>query len=318
MPALVGSVTLPPLPPPLQQPSLLQLPVLSWATPAPLGGSVVPLSGDLDRGWHVLNIDGLGSVPRSLTTAARARGGSRLRNQRLDGRSIILSILIWGDTEAQFVQRWWELEDLLCGTDVDRPGVLSVLRPGQSQARVIDAYYASGFDGEPGAGILDDVVVVTLTCPGGLFRAAEPVTFEWKPEDPVDFFDDGFPAVSADSIGGEQDVTNVGKVDAWPDWTIIGPADGLTAAITTNGVTRQFVFTPVGGALEDGAAATITTDPRAVLGPNGENWTAAVNWATGRPWPIPRGTSRITFTAAGVEAGKTRILLAFHPQFRVA
>ncbi|MFI7249786.1 hypothetical protein [Micromonospora chalcea] len=314
MPVVVkgAGTTPPPVVVPGPPADLLQLPVLTLTTP---DEQVVPLS-DITLGWCVEEIQGLGSVPRTVTTAPRSRGGVRMRNQRLEARTLILTVLLHGRTPAEFAQRWLHLEGLLCDTDVDRLAQLTITRPGQP-SRTIDVYYVSGFDGEPGYGIVDDVLVLTLGCPDGLFRSAEPIKFAWAPEEPVDFFTD-YPAVSGASVGGSQDITNPGQVDAWGAWTIRGPASGLTAAITTAGVTRQFTFTPVGGPLGDGQVATITSDPRAVIGPAGQNWTQAINWSTGRLWPIPRGESRISMAATGGVAGKTRVAFEFYPRWRAA
>ena len=283
--------------------------VVTWTSPS---GVTVPLT-DPSLGWWVRTIEGLGSAPRSLTTAPRAQGGVRLRHQRLDVRRIILGIVVVGETPAEIDDRWRHIEAAIASTDVDRPGVLTVAYPGRR--RHIDAYYESGLDRRAEGAVGYDADAVTLMCPDPLWRA-DPIVIEWMHEEPVDFFDDDYPALSSSAIAGAREVYSPGDVPAMPTTYITGPVTQLIAAIDQDEWHRQYTVTPP-SPLGAGETITITADPIAVIGPNGELWTEAIDWSTGRPWPIPPGRATVTITATGAVPGATQVRMAWAPRYRV-
>lgn len=191
------------------------------------------------------------------------------------------------------------------------PGRLRALRPDGS-AREIECYYQAGFDGEPGQGWLWDTAVLSLYCPDPFWRdvKAESIPYSYAGA-PVSYLSP-YLTVSPSSVLGVTTAHNAGDVEAWPTWTIIGPA---TAVVATNHSTGEsFTLT---GTLTAGQVATITTDPPAVRGPGGANWSNKLSWPGAVLWGLQPGVNDVEFAVAGAAAG-TKITLSYVPRYETA
>jgi hypothetical protein len=104
-------------------------------------------------------------------------------------------------------------------------------------------------------------------------------------------------------------IDNPGEVDAWPVWTITGPATVITATNVSTG--QSFVLTKT---LAAGELVTITTQRPTVRGPLGENLVNALNWPSCYLWPLIPGTNQVNFAVAGASTG-TAIELSFYPRW---
>src|SRR5690606_30720906 len=83
---------------------------------------------------------------------------------------------------------------------------------------------------------------------------------------------DPFPQVSSGQVLGETTLTNPGDVEAWPTWTITGPASLVTITHLDTG--EEFAVDPGAdgidhGPLLEGEQVVVTTDPPRVRGPEG-------------------------------------------------
>ncbi|MEV1321953.1 hypothetical protein AB0J14_38395 [Micromonospora arborensis] len=256
---------------------------------------------------------GLGAAPVELVTDPHPRGGTRVRHVQPQSRVITWPLFIEGASHLEFIGRYRDLARAFTSTRWRGPGRLRVARP-DGATREIEAFYQAGFDGEPGRGWLFDNVVLSLFCEDPYWRATSPVTLPYVNGDPVSYLDP-YLTVSPSSVLGSTTATNPGDVEAWPSWTIVGPASEVTATNATTG--QSFTLTPIGGALTDGQTVTITTDPPAVRGPAGEVWSGALNWPGAVLWGLVPGLNDVEFSVSGASAA-TSITLAYVPRYETA
>ena len=191
-------------------------------------------------------------TPWGLTTYSlntRAVGqipGEQLQSVRAGVRTFALPVQIEGDTEAEIDERLGWLGQVL---DPGREIRVQYRRPDGTE-REISALYAGGADSvsaTSNAGHLQRHVVVPLIMKAlwPFWRStANPVTTEG----PVTFTDRDFDIVT---------LTNGGDVDAWPEITVTGYAEGIEAINLTTG--RWWRVRRV---LEVGDVLRIDTDPR--------------------------------------------------------
>lgn len=289
--------------------------VATWIAP---DGSVWPLM-DEASGVRTLaeGISGLDAAPITLTRDKQARGGTRVRHVQAEERVITWPLEIWSDeSHLEFVQRWRTMLDAITQTTELGPGWLQLARP-DGTVRQIACYYQDGFEGKQGLGILADQAVITLLAPDPYWQdtVATSIPRDYATGHP---FLAPFPTVSSAHVLGDTVVTNPGEITAWPEWTITGPASGLTATLTSTGA--SFTLSPgatAHGNLLAGETATIRTNPMQVRGPAGEVWTSAINFPGAVLWGLPRGDSAVTFALTGAGPG-SHIELRFYPRYRSA
>lgn len=284
-------------------------------------GTVWPLT-DKTIGWFTLSdgVSGLDAAPYELTKDAYPRGGSRLRHAQPVERTVIWPIYVYGDDHVEFIGRWRALAEALTSTLRDGPGWLEIARPDGTRRR-IQVIYQDGFEGrgEQGYYIRSDVAVLTLYCPDPYWIDPVPVTTQRSHSTGVDFFDP-FPSVSSSQVLGATTLFNPGSVDAWPTWTITGPASLVTITNTDTG--EEFVLDPDAdgiehGALLEGETVTVTTDPPRVRFEDGSVWTAALNWPGATLWPLRKGLNNVSFQLDGADTGST-VRASFHARYEMA
>ncbi|MEV1157737.1 hypothetical protein AB0J27_20295 [Micromonospora chokoriensis] len=273
-------------------------------------GSEWPLSTP-ERGWSTIDdVSGLGATPVDLVTDPHPRGGARVRHIQPQARSITWPLLVWGESHLQFLDRWRALARAFAMTRRRGPGRLRILRPDGS-AREIAVYYEAGFDGEPGRGWTDDVAAISLFAEDPYWATRDPVTQRYTIAAPRTFLSP-YPSLSSGRVLGQAVVDNAGDVEAWPEWTITGPATGITATNTTTGQAFTLTYT-----LTAGQTVTITTDPPTVRGPAGQNISGALSWPGAVLWHLDPGRNDVNFAVSGATGGAS-VELRYRPRFETA
>lgn len=292
--------------------------VATWFAP---DGTVLPLTAP-DSGLitQADGVSGLGSAAITITTDERARGGVKVRHIQPGSRAITWPIYVHGADHMEFITRWRAVERAFTSTSEQGPGRLEIARPDGS-ARVVDAYYESGFEpsGKQGYYIASDFAVLSLLCEDPYWRDRQPNTVHREFAEGVDY-QSPYPSVSSSQVLGETTVTNPGDVDAWPDWTMTGPASVLTAARLDTGDAFSLNPSATGiahGNLVAGEFVTVETDPPRVRFMDGSNWTGALNWPGAVLWPLPPGTTDVTFDLEGAAAGSA-VDLTYFPRYKSA
>ncbi|WP_119728333.1 phage tail family protein [Thermomonospora amylolytica] len=312
MPIIAGTTTAPPP----QPPPAFGTPTATWYAP---DGTIWPLT-DPATGWKTLrDVVGLDTPPYQMTTDPHPRGGARVRHQQPQPRLITWPLLVRGRTSAEIESRWRALEDAITQTVDLGPGVLEVVRPGGGGARRISAHYQEGFEDDLK---LPDkrLAVITFYCEDPFWYDPVPVTIYREHGTAVDFLA-SYPSVSSSQVLGATTLVNPGKVVAWPEWVITGPATQITATLVATGESWTLTPADVGGTLAAGDEVRISTDPPRVryhpaAGPV-EVWTEALDWPSAVLWGLPRGNSDVVFQVDGAAAG-TSITLSFHPRYKTS
>ncbi|MFD6638331.1 hypothetical protein ACFWDN_21220 [Micromonospora chalcea] len=271
-----------------------------------------PLS-DPGLGWATIDeVDGLGAVEYELSTDPHPRGGSRVRHSQPVSRIVNWPLLVWGDTHVEFLARWRALARAftLSRRLTLPPGRLRVYRPDGS-AREILVRYQGGFKGEPGYGFTEDTAIAVLYAEDPYWRDVAPVTLSYGTAAPRRFLSP-FPSVSSGNVLGEAEVWNPGDAEAWPEWTLTGPCDGITATNHTTGEAFTLTYP-----LAAGQTVTITTEPPTVRGPAGQVLTWALNWPGAVLWGLAPGPNDVDFAVTGTQPG-TAVDLSFVSRYETA
>ncbi|SBT64214.1 Phage tail protein [Micromonospora sediminicola] len=315
MPVYVGTISTPP--PPVDTPSPIPTPapppvdpgrpVAVWIAP---DGTEWPLTNDSTLFFTLNAVTGWGAAPINIVADDHPRGGTRVRHIQPQPRTITWPLRVRADTHLELVAGWRALSNAFTQTRRLGPGRLRIMRP-NGDAREILAYYQQGFDGEPGQGHTYDTAVLSLYCEDPFWRAVRPLSLPYAYGTAVSYLSP-YLTVSPSSVLGTATAVNEGNVEAWPTWTIVGPA---TAVVATNLSTGEaFTLT---GTLTAGQVATITTDPPAVRGPGGANWTGKLTWPGAQLWALQPGLNNVEFAVAGAAAG-TAITLSYVPRYETA
>lgn len=328
MPLITAPVVTPPpaggvTPPPAHFPEI----GYASATYTDPSGKVWPLT-DEGAGWFTLSsgVSGLGAAPYELTSDPHPRGGARLRHAQPQPRAIVWPIYVYGDTHTEFLGRWRALataftRTLREGPDGRRtPGWLEISRPDGTRRRIA-VHYRDGFEGRgtQGSGIVSDAAALTLWCEDPYWQDPVEVAVH-REAGTLSSFLAPYPTVSSSQVLGETVITNPGDVVVWPRWTITGPASLITFTHQDTG--DVFSLNPsapsVGhGALLAGETVTVTTDPPSVRGPDGSNWSGALNWPEAVLWGLAPGENRLSFQLDGSGAGSA-VDLRFNPRHETA
>lgn len=214
--------------------------------------------------------------------------GSRFRGSRVQARPIEWLVHVYSDTDSV---EWMERDRAFWGSfSFNEPGTWEVQAPNGKARRIrcrldSDGGYSFGHD-PAGKGWATYPVNLIADEP---FWRGDPVSREWpgNPDEGLLFneLDGGAPPffISNSTSAGGAVMMNPGDVEAWPVWTVTGPAAGVT--VTVDGGT---VGLPD---LSAGQTLVVNTDPRVA--------TAIVNGTTDKsaqatPWdprPIPPGES---------------------------
>lgn len=299
------------------------LPGVGFATASFIGpdGRTWPLTDEL-TGWFTLadGVSGLGVTPYDLTKDSHPRGGSRLRHAQPADRTIIWPLHVYGDTHMEFIARWRSLGTAFAATLHDGPGWLEIARPDGTRRRIA-FMYEDGFEGRAtqGSYIVSDTAILTLYCEDPYWIDPVPVTDQRSYGVGVDYLNP-YPQVSSGQILGATTLTNPGPVEAWPTWTITGPADLVT--VTNVGTGESFILDPDAdgidhGSLLAGEQIVVSTNPPRVRGPAGETWTGALNWPGATLWSLRKGVNNVSFQLDGAGAG-SQVQVSFNARYEMA
>jgi hypothetical protein len=191
--------------------------------------------------------------------------------------------------------------------------LLRITRP-DGTAREIEAYYEDGWTGTAGENWVSANPVLTLYCPDGYWRDVDAQVVRREHQTAGRPFLSPFLSVSNSQVLGASAINNPGDVDAWPSWTITGPAASVTATNATTGEAFTIDYD-----LLAGEQITITTTRLRPLvrGPGGQNLVGSLNWPGAVLWSLLPGVNDVNFSIAGSAEG-TAIELAFHPRYEAA
>lgn len=297
--------------------SAMEIPSLMWTSPQGVEYTLNLPALDAYGYLATAGVTGFGIAPITIATDPHPRGGVRVRHIQPQPRMITLPLYIEGSSEIEFRTRWRALAQAFAETRRLGPGLVTVLRPDGTR-RLIEAYYQDGWDVNPGMGAMRDVVALTLMCPDPFWRDLEPTLAANAYAPAAGDFLDPLPTISSAQTLGETTVHNPGGVEAWPTWTVTGPASQITA---TNLTTEEsWTLDPVafdGGPITAGQTITVTTDPPTVTGPDGSDWTGAMNWPAAVLWPLDPGTNDVEFLVSGSSSG-TSMSAEFYARYETA
>lgn len=294
----------PPPPPPVVVPSLYA----EWRAP---DGTVLPLhQPDPAAGWLTTRgIAGWGAVPRSRVDDPSPRGGVAVRHVRAEPRLLTWPLHLYSEESPdEYAQIMRRITGLFTQTAELGAGVLRVRHP-DGVTREIEAVYEDGLGGDAGQGWMSSTPVLTLFCPDGFWRDIAPQVVRREYQVTYDFLEDDFPQVTSGQVLGSSTIFNPGDTDAWPDWTITGPATAITATNQRTG--EAFTLTHT---LEATEQIRITTHPPTVVGPDDSDITDDLDWPGAVLWPLKRGTNPVTFAVTGSDLG-TSIALAYTARY---
>ena len=288
-----------------------EMPLVSFTDPA---GLVTKLS-DWENGW-VLQPGAKGlDMPAYQFTQDESPGidGYAVRQVRAQGKDIILPIAFWADdSRAAYLER--------------RRGLIRSLNPKRGQgtltvtqsdgtSRSIGARYTTGLEGDESldaAGARWCITVLTFACPSPFWLGA-PVTTEWRAAVSGTFFPVLPLAVGNSQVLGAVTVDNDGDDDAYPVWTITGPATSISL---TNVTTGQVLV----------LARSITVGDTVVIDTRERQQTALLNGVTNlwgnisdssTLWALEPGTNDLTLTVTG-STSNTRVSMTYQPRYLAA
>ena len=290
---------------------------LTWISPQ---GTAYPLTSDTGLISYGLlaveGVKGLGAAQRTITADAHRNGGTRIRRIQPQPRIITLPVYVEGTTQAQFRQRWQALADAFGATRWYGPGRLRITHD-DGTSRETEAYYQDGFDPEHG-GTYQDTAVVQLYCPDAFFRATSPTLITRSSLPTGSSFFEPFPQVTSSQTLGTSSVTDTGGVEAWPVWTLNGPADVLTATNVTTGEAFELDVTGFRGTpLLAGESVVIDSAIPTIHGPSGANYTGALNWPSAILWSLLPGTADVSFVVSG-SGSETSVEASFYARYEIA
>lgn len=183
-------------------------------------------------------------------------------------------------------------------------GYLRITRPSDDAVRQIACLYQGGLDGSMAEGSPSyTVVVVSLLAP-------DPYWTDITETQAV---------YTQANIGAALGVVNSGDVDAYPIWTITGPASNI---VLTNQTTGKVLSLTANGGLTLLAGDTLTIDTRPssqrttlpIINQNGASFYNRVN-AGGSLWWLNRGANTFTIAASGT-SGATTFIVRWLPRYR--
>ncbi|WP_244204181.1 phage distal tail protein [Streptomyces africanus] len=311
MPILVAT-QLPETPPGVPWPTRVnEMPLVSFTDPAGLR----TVFSDWENGW-VLQPGAKGlDMPQYAFTQDESPGidGYEIRQVRAQGKEIALPIAFWADdSRAAYLAR---RRGLIRSLNPKRgTGTLTVTQA-DGTSRTIGARYSAGLEGDESldaAGARWCINVLTFACPKPFWLGAE-VTTEWRAAVAGTFFPILPLVVGNSQVLGSVTVDNDGDDDAFPVWTITGPA---TSVSLTNVTTGEVLV----------LNRTVTIGDTIVIDTRERQQTALLNGTTNlwgdlsdasTMWVLEPGLNDLTLTVAG-STSNTRVRMTYQPRYLAA
>lgn len=181
--------------------------------------------------------------------------------------------------------------------------------------RDLTCYVASGMEGDDSAGrrgpgwLLYDLRLLSLepywqdvNYVSQVFTNGAAVAFLGNPFLPI--------KLSSSGILTSFTLPNEGDVEAWPLWTITGPATNPTLTNTTTGKSLALTIT-----LLAGQVLTIDTRPgiKSITRENGSNQFSTSS-ATSSLWPLIRGSNSVTIAVTGLTSA-SQVLVQYKRRY---
>jgi hypothetical protein len=205
-------------------------------------------------------------------------------------------------TSVETMRGWFNTGD----ETTRRPGYLRITRPQDDAVRQIACYYVGGLEGDLSRGVPTWApLVVSLLAPDAYWTDITETSVAYAQAD----------------VGADLSVINVGHVDAYPIWTIHGPAH--TMAITNTTAGKAFAL-QAGGApgLTLSAFDTLTVDTRpsnqrSTIQVYAQDGTSHYHWLTSNSslWWLAAGQNHLRIDALGT-TGATSFGLRWLPRYR--
>lgn len=262
----------------------------------------------VSRGTKGLGSPGVDLVMEKLPFAA----GSLVRYTQTKPLEIDLPLVVRADSMAALIPQVRSVRSWFATGDENErdPGYLRVTSP-DDVARQVACYYAGGLEGDLDVGGPPWAqYVVSLVAPDPYWTPTAATEVEYDATD-----------IMTGSLPNTLAVLNPGDVDAYPVWTISGPAADITITNQTSG--KAFALTANGGlTLAAGDTLTVDTRPasqrttRPITNADGFSLYDRVA-AGGALWWLRPGTNTVTIYASGT-SGATAFGLSYLPRYRGA
>jgi phage-related protein len=239
--------------------------------------------------------------------------GYALRDVRAQGKEIVLPLAFWAnDSRTAYLQR---RRAFIHSLNPKRGlGTLTLTQPDGDQ-RSIGAYYASGMEGDESldaAGNTWCINAITFGVPSPYWIGAQ-VTHSWKAGTSALFFP-VLPLVVGDSqVLGEVTVDNPGDDDAFPVWTITGPATTVTLTNQTTG--QVLALTRALSASDTVVIDTRQRQQTALLNGVTNLWPDLTN--ASELWALTEGSNALNLVVAGSTA-TTQVSMTYQPRYLAA
>lgn len=272
---------------------------LAWVQP---DGAAIVLTAqpDLDVHW-ALGVDGRFMPPVDLIKdRIPGQAGARLREVQVGEREVTLPVTVFGAGEEGLRDR---VRQLLREFDPTRgPGILRCTAV-DGTMRELECTYKDGLRGREFAGetgVRWQRMVLVLEAHAPFWQDTNPTDLTYRAASSGPFLSAQFLPVklTSDTLLGTQVLTNDGDRDAFPVFTVRGPATRFTLANDTTGQSLTYE-----AALADGDVLTIDTRPfrKTVRLANGTNRYDQLAIG-GALWSLPPGPSSIRLDLTGSTA----------------
>lgn len=269
---------------------------LTWVQP---DGTAFPLTKqpDLDVHW-ALGVEGRYMPPVELQSdVIPGVAGARLRDVRVQSREVTLPLTVFGADEAGLRQR---VRSLLRQFDPTRgPGTLRCTSPDGKQRELV-CTYKQGLEGREYAGETGrrwQRMVLVLEAHAPFWQDTNATSLTYRAASQGAFLSAAFLPLklTSDTLLGEQQLNNDGDQEAYPVFTIVGPATSFTLANDTTGEWLTYE-----APLAAGQVLTIDTRPRYKTVRLGDGTNRYAQLAIGSAlWSLPPGVSTIRLDLTG-------------------
>jgi hypothetical protein len=266
---------------------------------------------DFDNENYILNPDftGFNMAPAQVRIEQSARDGGVFRHSKKGIRDLDLPVTILGDDRDDVQDKLRRLSRLL--QDILGPSRLEATFS-EGEPLEMEVYYVGGAEGQWGSSAGQVWNRWTLS-----FQA--PVPF-WEQANEISFIIGQEPVgrsllpeltkmkLSSGQVLGQIQVNNIGDVQSYPRWEILGPVTNLAIS---NGV-QSFSIPQI---ILPGQEIIIDTSNGTVTNPAGANLYGLLG-AAPKLFPLPAGQTIITLTGDDVDED-TRIGFYYKPRFEV-
>lgn len=267
---------------------------LTWSDP---DGLVWDLTGDInDPGGAFVTswgITGLGAPERQLVTKPLPSGGVQVTHLTVDAGKIAIPLHIVHPTRAGFYQLRERLRRALHPRRADQPapGMLTYTRA-DGTARQIEAFCTAMPEDRDTdkSGPAWQATVLEFLAPDPYWADVTPLRLSFTPP-PVTSFFGSYWTLSDERVRGDVEIFNTGQVDAYPVWTLTGPAAAVRVANFTTD--QEFTYRRP---IESGEQVRIDTarGRQAVRRvSDGANRMNALDWPGASLWPLTAEINRV-------------------------